>query len=269
MSLNSQFFIPHPALQPYIDGYLYFDMNFSGGMVSPLNIYPIPGTQMSFVLDEQHTFREIGSQKVYQYPLCFVGLLDHGRSFDIFPREFVMVAFKPYGAFKLFGIPQRYFSNQATDMELLFPDIKNLNEQLREVAKSPTKVVTRLESWLLKRLIVVEKINVNGVAHACEQIRKSKGLIRIAELSRQVGMSETNLGFQFREKVGFGAKTFSRIVRFNNINSFISNHSTVNWQELVYKFDFFDQNHFIKEFKRFYGCTPSQWHMSLSHDHRF
>jgi len=266
MSLNNQFFMAHPALQPYIDGYLYLDMNFSCDTGAPLNIYPVTSTQMSFVIDEQHIFHEVGVDRIYQYPLCFLGLLDHSRSFDVYPKELIMVIFKPYGAFKLFGIPQRYFSNEATDVQLLFPEIKSLTEQLREVAKMPTAVVARLESWLLKRLINTEKINVNSVAYACNQIQKSRGLIRIAELSRQVGMSETNLGVQFREKVGFSAKAFSRIVRFNNINSFITENNAVNWQELVYKFDFFDQNHFIKEFKRFYGCTPSQWHAGLSQD---
>ncbi|MNL09584.1 HTH-type transcriptional activator RhaR [compost metagenome] len=75
-----------------------------------------------------------------------------------------------------------------------------------------------------------------------------------------MGMSTTTLGDQFREKVGFSPKAFSRIVRFNHINAFIDKHHATNWQELVYTFGFFDQNHFIKEFKRFYGCTPSEWH---------
>ncbi|WP_448634182.1 hypothetical protein [Pedobacter panaciterrae] len=183
MSLNNQFFMAHPALQPYIDGYLYLDMNFSCDTGAPLNIYPVTSTQMSFVIDEQHLFHEVGVDRIYQYPLCFLGLLDHSRSFDVYPKELIMVIFKPYGAFKLFGIPQRYFSNEATDVQLLFPEIKILTEQLREVAKMPTAVVARLESWLLKRLINTEKINVNSVAYACDQIQKSRGLIRIAELS--------------------------------------------------------------------------------------
>jgi AraC-like DNA-binding protein len=93
-------------------------------------------------------------------------------------------------------------------------------------------------------------------------IQKSRGVIRIEELSRSIGMSTTTLGDQFREKVGFGPKTFSRIVRFNHINSFIGRQQHTDWQELVYTYGFFDQNHFIKEFKRFYGCTPSEWHSS-------
>ncbi len=253
-------FVPHQALQPYVESYCYIE---PGGIVdglSSLSIYPVDNTQMSFVLDEYHEFREIGLEEVTSYPLCFVGLLDQGRSFDRFPKSFVQIIFKPYGAFKLFGIPQRYFSNQGTDMRLLFPEMQSLTEQLREIAGVPFKAIALLEAWLLKRLLLAGKTEVDKVAYACEQIRKNHGVIRIEELSRSMAMSTTTLGDQFREKIGLSPKTYSRIVRFNDISSFISRHHTVNWQELVYTFGFFDQNHFIKEFKRFYGCTPSEWH---------
>ncbi|WP_285058388.1 helix-turn-helix domain-containing protein [Pedobacter ginsengisoli] len=253
-------FAPHQALQEYVQNYCYFCLGEGADQMSALDMYPVEYAQLSFVLDEYHEFRESGTNKVDSYPLCFVGLLDQGRSFDLFPKRVVQILFKPYGAFKLLGIPQRYLSNQGTDVQLLFPETVSLKEQLRDVSDSPAEVISLLENWLLKRLIASAKIDVNAIALACAEIQREGGLVRIEELCRKVGMSTTTLGEQFREKVGFSPKTFSRIVRFNNINNFISENHSVNWQELVYTFGFFDQNHFIKEFKHFYGCTPSQWH---------
>jgi AraC-like DNA-binding protein len=260
----AKLYTPHPALQPYVQGYLYAGMWAVYNQTASLNIYPVEYTAMSFVLDEQHEFRETGTNTTYTCPLCFVGLLDRSRSFDRFPKRLVQVIFKPYGAFKLFGIPQRYFSNEATDVSLLFPESKTLTEQLKEAGGSAEKIVMLLENWLLKCLAANAKANVNSVAYACEQIKKNLGVLRIEELSNEMGMSTTALGDQFRDKVGFSPKAFSRIVRFNNINNFISQHHSISWQELVYTFGFFDQNHFIKEFRGFFGCTPSQWHASQS-----
>lgn len=257
---NMGIFTPHHALQPYVQSYCYIRGGVITGHLDSLNIYPVDNTQMSFVLDEYHEFREIGIEEVSSYPLCFVGMLDEGRSFDRFPKNVVQVLFKPFGAFKLFGIPQRYLCNQGTDMRLLFPEMGCLTEQLREVAESPFEAIALLENWLLKRLDFMERVNVDLVAYACQQIQNNQGVVRIEELSRSMRVSTTTLGDQFREKIGLSPKTFSRIIRFNDINSFISRNHTVSWQELVYKFGFFDQNHFIKEFKRFYGCTPSEWH---------
>ncbi|SDL75955.1 Helix-turn-helix domain-containing protein [Pedobacter sp. ok626] len=257
---NMGIFTPHQALQPYVQSYCYMGPGVIKDHFSALSIYPVDYTQMSFVLDEYHEFREIGIEEISSYPLCFVGLLDQGRSFDRFPKSVVQVLFKPYGAFKLFGIPQRYLCNQGTDMRLLFPEASSLAEQLRAAAHSPVEAIVLLEKWLLNRLPLTAKVNVDVVAYACQQIQDSKGVVRIDELSRSMRISTTTLGDQFREKIGLSPKTFSRIVRFNDINNFISRNQNVSWQELVYKFGFFDQNHFIKEFKRFYGCTPSEWH---------
>jgi len=260
---NINVFTPHQALQPYVQCYCYMGPGAIHDSLTSLSIYPVDNTQMSFVLEEYHQFREIGVGEISSYPLCFVGLIDQGRVFDRFPKRFVQVIFKPCGAFKLFKIPQRYLTNQGTDMRLLFPETATLTEQLREVAQTPFKAIELLEAWLLKRLLLTAKNQVDRIAYACELIQKDSGIIRIEELSRSIGMSTTTLGDQFREKVGFSPKTFSRIVRFNHINSFIDSQHHTDWQELVYTYGFFDQNHFIKEFKRFYGCTPSEWHSRL------
>lgn len=264
-----QVFAPHQALQDYVQSYSYFCLGTGGSQMPALDMFPVEYTQLSFVLDEYHQFRESGAERVDGYRLCFVGLLDQGRCFDLFPKKAVQILFKPYGAFKLFGIPQRYFCNQGTDVQLLFPETASLTEQLREVANSPAEAISLLEAWLLRRLALTAKTDVSGVAFACAQIQKDRGLVRIEELCRKVGMSTTTMGEQFREKVGFSPKAFSRIVRFNNINNFIGRNHSVNWQELVYTFGFFDQNHFIKEFKRFYGCTPSEWHSRQNQHHQF
>lgn len=218
---------------------------------------------MAFVLDAHHQFREIGTEFIDGHPLCFVGLLDRGRSFDLFPKIQVHIMFKPYGAFKLFGIPQHHLCNQGTNLELMFSGIGTLIEQLRSVSQSPEQVIALLENWLLKRLEVGAKTDVKRMVYACHEIQKNQGMLKIDALCKQMGMSATTMGDQFREKVGFSPKAYSRIVRFNQINNYISKHPMINWQELVYMFGFFDQNHFIKEFKQFYGCTPSQWHNQI------
>jgi AraC-like DNA-binding protein len=259
-------FVPHPALQPYVQGYNYVGPGIIHEGITSLDFYPVDHTEMSFVLDERHDFREKGDDITPGYPLCFVGMLSQGRYFDIFPRTFVQVVFKPYGAFKLFGIPQRHFSNVATNIEVLFPGISLLIERLKEASGSPGKLFLILEEWLLKRLDTTAKLDVSSIAYACEQIQNNRGLMRVEDLCRDMRISATTLGDQFREKVGFSPKTFSRIVRFNNIHNFISRQHNVKWQELVYAYGFFDQNHFIKEFKHFYGCTPSQWHALKSVD---
>src|SRR5690349_2305000 len=127
-NVSIRVFAPHQALQEYVLSYCYFCISEGADQMPALDMYPVEYTQLSFVLDETHEFRESGTDRVDGYPLCFVGLLDQGRSFDLFPKKVVQILFKPYGAFKLLGIPQRYLSNQGTDVQLLFPETVSLKE---------------------------------------------------------------------------------------------------------------------------------------------
>ncbi|MNY30162.1 DNA-binding transcriptional regulator AraC [compost metagenome] len=124
----------------------------------------------------------------------------------------------------------------------------------------PQKVISILENWLLQRLLLSENICTARIEYACSIIRAYAGNIGIEALARQVAMSPTTLRDHFKEKIGFNPKTFGRIVRFSQLNRLLCENKNVKWADLADKFEFFDQTHFIKEFKHFFGCTPSQLH---------
>jgi AraC-like DNA-binding protein len=60
------------------------------------------------------------------------------------------------------------------------------------------------------------------------------------------------------EFVGINPKQYHRIVRFNNLLPNIHRKKNIcHWTDLAYQFGYYDQVHFIKDFKTFYGKTPS------------
>lgn len=253
-------FTPNPALQPYILAYGYVEINEQIDSNNPIHIFPVDYTVMCFSLDEKKLIRELNTTNTFKNPLSYVGFLDRLRSFESFTKKVLQVYFKPFGAYKLLGIPQHHFTNSATDMESLFPELKSTICQMRDEMKSPQKVISILESWLLQRLFLSEKICTARVEYACDLIKAYAGNIHIAELCREVAMSPTTLRDHFKEKIGFGPKTFGRIVRFSQLRRLLCENACLKWTDLADRFEFFDQTHFIKEFKHFYGCTPSQLH---------
>ncbi|WP_449437026.1 helix-turn-helix domain-containing protein [Pedobacter steynii] len=54
---------------------------------------------------------------------------------------------------------------------------------------------------------------------------------------------------------------FASIVRFNTVLDNIDNHKSIS--EHCYENNFFDQSHFIKDFKRFTGETPENFKQFL------
>jgi methylphosphotriester-DNA--protein-cysteine methyltransferase len=95
------------------------------------------------------------------------------------------------------------------------------------------------------------------VLAALALIHRSKGNIRIKELTEQLFISQSPLEKRFRQVVGASPKKFASIVRLKNI---IQQYDTVNsLTELGYENGFYDQAHFIKEFKAFTGDTPEKF----------
>jgi AraC-like DNA-binding protein len=85
-------------------------------------------------------------------------------------------------------------------------------------------------------------------------IYKSKGNIRITELAKQLHISQSPLEKRFRQAVGASPKKFASVVRLKNAIKEYSPQNSLT--DLGYEAGFYDQAHFIKEFKSFTGETP-------------
>ena len=62
----------------------------------------------------------------------------------------------------------------------------------------------------------------------------------------------------FEYYIGDSTKTFSKVVRFQNILKAKPSTQSLRENKLFYDTGYFDQAHFIKDFKNFYGVTPGK-----------
>ncbi len=63
---------------------------------------------------------------------------------------------------------------------------------------------------------------------------------------------------RFKEYSGFSPKLFSRITRFqSSLDSFGNKDKSLT--DIAYDCDYYDQSHFINDFKEFSGYHPSQY----------
>ena len=72
------------------------------------------------------------------------------------------------------------------------------------------------------------------------------------------GVSERHLRRIFQQYIGETPKTFARIVRFQKLLQTSCSAKSLPVERRYHDFGYYDQAHFIKEFKRFYGSTPGQ-----------
>lgn len=151
-------------------------------------------------------------------------------------------------------------ANELFNLSLSLDDIFDKNE-VREVEEKLEMTTTDqqrikiVERFLLAQLKDIETDKL--IVEAVKLIYQTNGSIRITELSEKLFISQSPLEKRFRKVVGTTAKKFASIVRFNAVLNDLKN--TKSLTEICYENHFFDQAHFIKDFKQFTGDTPENF----------
>jgi AraC-like DNA-binding protein len=83
-------------------------------------------------------------------------------------------------------------------------------------------------------------------------------MVTMTELSEAAGVGERQLENLFKKFVGLSPKFFARIIRFNYIFRLAESHGD-NWTRLAYEAAYYDQSHFIRNFKKFTGESPAAY----------
>jgi len=97
------------------------------------------------------------------------------------------------------------------------------------------------------------------VQEAVRNIRQAGGNLRIKELLQELHISQDAFEKRFRKITGASPKQFASIVRLRNL---IGRADGSTLTELAYEAGYFDQAHFIKDFKSFTGRTPREFYKS-------
>jgi AraC-like DNA-binding protein len=151
-------------------------------------------------------------------------------------------------------------ANELFNLSLSLDDIFDKNsitevEERLAVANTDKLRIKIVEQFLISQLkdIQTDKLIIEAV----KLIYQSNGTIRIKELNEKLFISQSPFEKRFRKVVGTTAKKFASIVRFNAVLDNLSETKTLT--EICYENNFFDQAHFIKDFKQFTGDTPENF----------
>lgn len=81
----------------------------------------------------------------------------------------------------------------------------------------------------------------------------------IDEIANQFQISRKQLERKFASSLGTSPKVFSRTCRFLSLCHNLKHYEGRNLSEFTYECGYFDQSHFIKEFKAYSGFTPKEY----------
>jgi AraC-like DNA-binding protein len=170
----------------------------------------------------------------------------------------VGVRFRPAGAYLFFQSPLAELTGRIVSLDLLWGRLGKLLEE--QVAAAPTEAarIHVLETALLEQLAKESCIDP-GVEAAVEMILAAGGSLSVGRMAEALGLSSRQLERKFHPRVGLAPKEFCRIVRFQKTFRALRSRPVVDWASLALACGYYDQPHFIRDFKEFAGRTPSSY----------
>lgn len=170
----------------------------------------------------------------------------------------MVISFKKGMAAPFFPFPMEEISDSVVDADLIWgSDFGDLRERLVEERDIPRRF-SIVEEFLLK--IFASKLKVNPcVEFAVTEMTANPDRISIARMNEKIGYSQKHFTEMFRRSIGVTPKSYLKIMRFQKAIRTIDAAGTIEWDMIAQDCGFYDQAHFINDFKHFSGFTPEQY----------
>lgn len=172
--------------------------------------------------------------------------------------EIFGIRFAPAAAAFLLNEEIHSFNNQVLDLaSVLGHSIQELHAQLQD-APSISARIALADSFLLKKLSVHTKTlpRIDLVQQVMNELTSKDFFDNINNVAERYGISSRYLQKVFLHYTGLTPKLYAKINRFQNSLILIGKGDQP-LTAIAYECGYFDQSHFIREFKSFTGSVPS------------
>jgi YesN/AraC family two-component response regulator len=184
------------------------------------------------------------------------------KQFYIEPTGYVntfAIRFYPYGFTNFTDLPLNELANKETPLSILFGDEKT--EKLsREIIQAQTtkKRINIVERFLFGRLN--DKVTIDNIVKSTiDTMFLSKGSKSINDMLRDDLQRRKRLERKFNKQIGISPKQLAKVIRLQATLQMLLNQTTKTLTNIAYENEYYDQAHFIKDFKEFTGVTPKEF----------
>lgn len=257
----------HPALRSLIRNIVIIDNDFGN---VPLkmegNYMPSPDQAMFINLFTRFKSKKSGQENFNGVTSCTL-IGPQITPFKLLVEEShkaVSIIFQPGGLHRFLSIPMtEIFDNGYSGREVIGREIEELLDKSHDTASSD-ELDRIIQGYFLRELSRVKESLPIDQALQHLLVNYNASLDSIAAMAC---MSVRNFERKCKERLGMSAKMYARIARFHKAYRILESSPVVSWTDLTYEVGYYDQTHFIKDFKEFARFTPTVVHKELSHEH--
>ena len=246
---------PSPVLAPFVRAFLIIETDGA----SDSNIIPDTAMVMGFRYKGAVKAKEEEGNLVI--PAGVVSGLRKSARQLLYEKDTanLLVIFKEGGLGGFSRLPAYELFNQSIGADNLFlpAQVREITERLAE-APDHAQRIALMESFLAGKLMGQSLHPLVG--DAIRIIRGQNGLLRMKDLALSLHISQDAFEKRFRAQVGASPKQYASIVRLRNLIRKYPSYTSLT--EASYDAGYFDQAHFIKDFRHFTGQAPAAFFAS-------
>jgi len=252
--------VPRPPLDAFIE-FIWLCRNDPSPHTLE-RILPTGTAQLIVNLKEDETRLydpELPGRCVTTSGTVLTGVQSRYQVIDTSEQEFVAgVVFKPAGTVPFFRVPAHETRDADTPLDALWGDARTaaLRERLLE-SHCPNRTLDALEAALLE--VWTPSGAHPAVAFALSAFDRAPLTTSITAVTDKVGLSAKRFIERFKIDVGLTPKRYCRIRRFQRAVTLVHQGSEIDWAAVALDCGYFDQAHFIHDFKSFSGLTPTSY----------
>lgn len=254
-----RFTIYHPSsiLQPYVKHYWVLEIT-ANDLPYSQHLMPYGWFELFFYLKGQPKL-ESGNAPIVNlsYDSIFTGQLSQSRVLNHSePFRAAGISLQPWAGNVLFGIPANHFADGYTNFEDIDRNT-GLREQLL-ACHSDEGIVEVFEKYLLKKLNgnLVDQVS----AFVAQSIRSQLCTQNLHQMIvSQIGLSQRRIEQRFLSSTGVTMSFFTSISRNDKVLDLFEKDQQWSLTQIGLAAGYYDQSHFIREFKKFSNFTPGAY----------
>ncbi|WP_152443633.1 helix-turn-helix domain-containing protein [Bacillus sp. THAF10] len=244
---------PTAALSPWVE--CYWQVQFESGLnVKEETILPNGKVEMIFAL--QGNYQVVNRKTKHVKEAWLSGLQLEPLHIEYSgTSNLVGIRFKPYGLFPFLTIPICETANFVEPCSDIFGSVyQQLYDVLLQL-NHESYIGQSIDHFLLNLINEMKTKQYKLMKEISSQLQKNSNQA-ISDLALNLGYTERHLTRLCRDQFGVSPKMIARIFRFERALSNLFGCPDAPNVNRAIELGFYDQSHFLKEFKRFSGMTP-------------
>lgn len=263
-AVTVRFFMPSPRLAPYISTYYLTEVNIEPGQ--RIEDWLHPEWANVRIAHNQEWYAALGPAPLQPTPpLIATGPTSYTGHFTTGAARIWGIGIMPLGWARLVDAPAADYADRISDgaAEPVFAGFAPLLERTFGAKPDPAAEAARIDAHLLELLDSRPPVPDEARIRAAHQVLIDEEISSVGEFAARLGISTRSLERLSRRAFGFPPKLLLRRQRFlRSLAQFMLDPSltwisTLDWH-------YVDQAHFVRDFKRFMGMSPSSY---AAHDH--